>query len=154
MPTAAIALGSNLGNRESNLRDALHRLGQLPATRLLRASDLIETKAVDSPAEAGDFLNGAALVETELSARELLDSLLRIERELGRQRSVRNAPRTVDLDLLLYGDEVIDEPGLQVPHPRMHERAFVLWPLLQIAPKIKDPRTGEPVAEAYARLAS
>jgi 2-amino-4-hydroxy-6-hydroxymethyldihydropteridine diphosphokinase len=93
-----------------------------------------------------------ALLETTLTPGELLAVLLDVERNLGRERGERNAPRTLDLDLLLYGDRVIDQPGLQVPHPRMHERTFVLWPLLQVAPKAADPRTGEPYAEAYHRL--
>lgn len=152
MTTAAIALGSNLGDRQANLRAALARLGGLPGTRLLRASDFMENPAVDSPDGAGDFLNAAALLETELPAKALMESLLVIERELGRRRDVPNAPRTIDLDLLLYGEQIIDEETLKVPHPRMHQREFVLWPLLQIAPKAKDPRTGEHWAETYHRL--
>ncbi|MBZ0137260.1 MAG: 2-amino-4-hydroxy-6-hydroxymethyldihydropteridine diphosphokinase [Planctomycetes bacterium] len=155
MPAEAyIALGSNLGDREVNLREALKRVGALPRTKLLRESSLIETAPVDSPDGAGTFLNGVAQIETNLSPRELLEALLDIEKQLGRDRAgqPRNAPRTLDLDLLLYGTQIIDEPGLQVPHPRMHEREFVLWPLLQIASRLADPRTGEPYAEAYARL--
>jgi 2-amino-4-hydroxy-6-hydroxymethyldihydropteridine diphosphokinase len=93
-----------------------------------------------------------ARLKTTLSARQLLNALLAVEQKLGRERSVKNAPRTLDLDLLLYADEVIDEPDLQVPHPRMHERFFVLWPLLQIDSRVRDPRTGDPFADAYARL--
>lgn len=152
MPTAAIALGSNLGDRQANLRAALERLAALPGTILLRASDFMENPAVDSPPGAGDFLNAAVLIETDLPVKALMESLLAIEQQLGRRRDAPNAPRTIDLDLLLYGDEMIDQPGLQVPHPRMHERKFVLWPLLQIAPKAKDPRTGEYWAEVYQRL--
>ncbi|MCB9936080.1 MAG: 2-amino-4-hydroxy-6-hydroxymethyldihydropteridine diphosphokinase [Planctomycetes bacterium] len=151
---AFIGLGSNLGNREANLREALDRLGALPGTRLVRESSLMETEPVDSPPGAGLFLNGVAWIETSLAPLELLESLLAIERDLGRDRKgqPRNAPRTIDLDLLLYGEQLIDRPELQVPHPRMHEREFVLWPLLQIASKLRDPRTGEPFADAYARL--
>ena len=155
MPAEAyIALGSNLGDRQVNLTEALKRIGTLPRTKLLRESSLIETEPVDSPEEAGAFLNGVALIETNLSPRELLDGLLDIERQLGRDRTgqPRNAPRTVDLDLLLYGSQVIDEAGLEVPHPRMHEREFVLWPLLQIASKLTDPRNGTPYAEHYQRI--
>ncbi|MBX3460938.1 MAG: 2-amino-4-hydroxy-6-hydroxymethyldihydropteridine diphosphokinase [Planctomycetes bacterium] len=152
MTSAAIALGSNLGDRQANLRAALARIAALPGTRLLRSSDFMENPAVDSPHGAGDFLNAAALIETDLPAKALMESLLAIERELGRRRDVPNAPRTIDLDLLLYGEQVIDEETLKVPHPRMHQRKFVLWPLLQIAPKAKDPRTGEYWAEAYHRL--
>lgn len=151
---AFVALGANLGDREANLREATRLLGELPASKLVRASNLIETEPVDSPEGAGSFLNGVVWLETTLSARELLEALLRIERDLGRDRrgQPRNAPRTLDLDLLLYGDEVIDEPDLAVPHPRMAEREFVLWPLLQIASKLRDPRTGELYADAYAKL--
>ena len=148
---AAIALGSNLGDRQAVIQEALRSIGQLPDTRLVRASDLMASAPVDSPQGAGEFLNSAALVETSLSARQLLDALLVIERSLGRQRTARNAPRTIDLDLLLYGSAIINEEGLQVPHPRMHEREFVLWPLLQIAPRVADPRNGEPYAAAYQR---
>ncbi|MCA8910079.1 MAG: 2-amino-4-hydroxy-6-hydroxymethyldihydropteridine diphosphokinase [Planctomycetes bacterium] len=151
---AYIALGSNLGDREANLREALRRLGELPGTELVRESSFMETEPVDSPEGAGMFLNGAAWLKTSLPPRGLLAALLEIERAMGRDRTgqPRNAPRTLDLDLLLYGDRIIEEEDLQVPHPRMHEREFVLWPLLQIASKLKDPRTGEPYAEAYARL--
>lgn len=151
---AFIGLGSNLGDREASLRAALDRLGALPGTRLVRESSLMETEPVDSPPGAGLFLNGVAWIETSLAPLELLEALLAIERELGRDRKgqPRNAPRTIDLDLLLYGEQVIDQPELQVPHPRMSEREFVLWPLLQIASKLRDPRTGEPFADAYARL--
>ncbi len=150
--TAAIAFGANLGDREANIREALRLLGQHDAIRVVRVSDLMENEAVDSPVQAPKFLNGVALLETTLAPRELLAVLLDVERRLGRERGERNAPRTLDLDLLLLGEQVIDEPGLEVPHPRMHERTFVLWPLLQVAPKAADPRTGEPFAEAYHRL--
>lgn len=153
---AFIALGSNLGDREANLREALERLGELPHTELLRESSFMETEPVDSPQGAGMFLNGAAWLKTSLPARELLNALLEIERNMGRDRAgqPRNASRTLDLDLLLYGDRIIEEEDLQVPHPRMLERDFVLWPLLQIASKLKDPRTGEPLATAYAQMKS
>lgn len=151
---AFIGLGSNLGNREANLRAALDRLAALPLTRLVRESSLMETEPVDSPPGAGLFLNGVAWIETSLVPLELLESLLAIERELGRDRQgqPRNAPRTIDLDLLLYGEQVINEPELQVPHPRMSEREFVLWPLLQIASKLTDPRDGTPYAEYFHKL--
>lgn len=155
MPAEAyIALGSNLGDREVNLTEALKQLSALPRTRLMRESSLIETAPVDSPEGAGAFLNGVAQVETNLSPRELLEALLDIEKQLGRDRAgqPRNAPRTIDLDLLLYGTQVINEPGLEVPHPRMHEREFVLWPLLQIASKLTDPRDGTPYADHYQKL--
>jgi len=150
--TAIIGLGSNLGDREGNIRRALDAIAALPGTRVLRESALMENPAVDSPPEAGDFLNGAACIETTLPAADLMQSMLKIETDLGRVREARNAPRVIDLDLLLYGDQALDEPGLEVPHPRMAEREFVLWPLLQIAPRAVNPRNGELYAEAYARL--
>ncbi|MCC6572559.1 MAG: 2-amino-4-hydroxy-6-hydroxymethyldihydropteridine diphosphokinase [Planctomycetes bacterium] len=151
--TAFIGLGSNLGDREKNLRDAYELLGKLPQTNGLRLSSLIETKPVDSPAGSPDFMNAVAKIETKLPPRDLLKALLGIEKQLGRDRSgVRNEPRTLDLDLLLYGDKVVNEPDLVVPHPRMHQREFVLWPLLQIDSRVRDPRTGDPFADAYQKL--
>jgi 2-amino-4-hydroxy-6-hydroxymethyldihydropteridine diphosphokinase len=150
--SAAIALGANLGERESNIREAIRLLNEHADIRVIRVSDLMENEAVDSPVEAPEFLNGVALLETTLAPHELLAVLLGVERKLGRERGERNAPRLLDLDVLLYGEQVIDEPSLEIPHPRMHERTFVLWPLLQVAPKAADPRTGEPWAEAYHRL--
>lgn len=149
---AFIGLGSNLGDREENLERALGYLRKIEGIKVERVSSFIETAPVDAPAGSGAFLNAVARLRTTLSARELLNALLAVEQKLGRERSVKNAPRTLDLDLLLYGDQLIDEPDLQVPHPRMHERFFVLWPLLQIDSRVRDPRTGEPFADAYARL--
>jgi 2-amino-4-hydroxy-6-hydroxymethyldihydropteridine diphosphokinase len=127
---AFVGLGSNLGDREATLARAIDELRRLPHTEVRAVSKLRDTAPVgylDQPR----FLNGAVELDTGLGARELLGELLRIERELGRDRaaSAPQGPRTVDLDLLLYGDEQIDEPGLQVPHPRLHERRFVLEPL-------------------------
>jgi 2-amino-4-hydroxy-6-hydroxymethyldihydropteridine diphosphokinase len=150
--TAFIALGSNLGEREENLERALGYLRKIEGIKVERVSSFIETAAVDAPAGSGAFLNAVARLNTTLSAQELLGALLAVEQKLGRERSIKNAPRTLDLDLLLYGDQVIDEPDLQIPHPRMHERFFVLWPLLQIDSRVRDPRTGEPFADAYERL--
>lgn len=131
---AFVGLGSNLGDREETIRRALARLADLGA---VRSSSLRETDPVgvtDQPR----FLNAAVELETELTARDLLARLLAIERELGRDRAVerRWGPRTIDLDLLLYGDDVIDEPGLAVPHPRLAERRFVLEPLHELDPKL------------------
>lgn len=155
MPAAYIGLGSNLGDRETYLQAALAALAALQGTRVVRVSSFVETNPVDSPAGSGLFLNAVARLETSLAPRELLRELLRIEAEQGRNRhgQQRNAPRTLDLDILLYADAVIDTDELKVPHPRMTERRFVLWPLLQIEPKARDPRTGEPLANALARLA-
>ena len=137
---AYVGLGSNLGGREATLREAVRRLGELDGIEVAAVSSFRETDPVgklDQPR----FVNGVAALETSLPARELLDCLLEVERALGRDRNVeeRWGPRTIDLDLLLYGDEAIDVPGLQVPHPRLTERAFVLEPLLELAPELRLP---------------
>jgi 2-amino-4-hydroxy-6-hydroxymethyldihydropteridine diphosphokinase len=154
MTRAFVGLGSNLGDRESNLRAAVGRLRRLPETEVRRVSTLRNTEPVgylDQPR----FLNGAAELETGLSARALLDALLALERALGRDRAASPplGPRTLDLDLLLYGDESIDEPGLQVPHPRLHERGFVLEPLAELDPELEVPGRG-PLRELLTRLDS
>jgi 2-amino-4-hydroxy-6-hydroxymethyldihydropteridine diphosphokinase len=134
--TAFVALGANLGDRLAAMRAAVGRLGL--CGEVLEASPVYETEPVgyrDQPA----FLNAVVKVDTALSPRALLDELLRIEAERGRVRTFRNAPRALDLDLLLYDELVIDEPGLTVPHPRLHERAFVLWPLADIAGAVVHP---------------
>ena len=148
MTVAYIGLGSNLGDREENLRSALARLAELGTAR---ASSFRETDPVgvtDQPR----FLNAAAELSTDLPARDLLRALLAIERDQGRDRSreIRWGPRPLDLDLLLYGDEVIDEPGLTVPHPRLAERRFVLEPLHELAPALVLP-DGTPVGDLLAR---
>ena len=140
MARAYVGLGSNLGDREATLRRALELLGERVV--VVAVSSFRETEPWgydDQPA----FLNAAAAVDTELSSRELLDALLEVERALGRTRdSPRYGPRTVDLDLLLYGDEVVDQPGLTVPHPRLHERRFVLEPLAELEPSLTVPGCG------------
>jgi 2-amino-4-hydroxy-6-hydroxymethyldihydropteridine diphosphokinase len=127
---AYVGLGANQGEREATIRRALDLLAADPGVEVAAVSTLRETDPVGY-ADQPRFLNGAAALETTLSARELLILLLAVERELGRDRSdeVRFGPRTIDLDLLLYGDQVVDEPGLTVPHPRLAERTFVLEPL-------------------------
>ncbi|MFC5568589.1 2-amino-4-hydroxy-6-hydroxymethyldihydropteridine diphosphokinase [Lysobacter yangpyeongensis] len=140
---ALIGLGGNLGDAAATLRQAFQALDALPHTRLLRASRLYRSRAwgrTDQP----DFINAVAMIETSLDARELLDAMLAIEHEAGRERSEddRWGPRTLDLDLLLYGDAVIDEPGLHVPHPRLHERSFALVPLVEVAPDAMIPGIG------------
>ena len=134
---AAVGLGGNLGDAAATLHEAMLALDGLPDTRLLRASRLYRTPAWGNIAQP-EFVNAAALLQTQLEARDLLDALLDIERIFGRDRGAgeRWGPRTLDLDLLLYGDATIDEPGLRVPHPHLHERAFALLPLAEIAPDL------------------
>jgi 2-amino-4-hydroxy-6-hydroxymethyldihydropteridine diphosphokinase len=137
---AYVGLGANLGDREAAIRRALELLGAESGIDVVAVSTLRETEPVgyaDQPA----FLNGAAALETDLSARALLDRLLAVEQELGRVRGVgpRFGPRTIDLDLLLYGAEVVDEPGLSVPHPRLAERRFALEPLYELDPGLSLP---------------
>ena len=149
MTGVAIALGSNLGDRALNLREALRRVGEFAS--VLRVSTFHETEPVGY-LEQGRFLNAAALVATDLEPRELLLRLLAVEREMGRARTFRNGPRIIDLDIVLWGARVIDEPGLTVPHPRMHSRAFVLAPLCEIAPDAVHPVLGQTVRQLAARL--
>ena len=137
---AYIGIGSNLGDAAGNVRQALLALEQLPASRVTGQSSLFRTAPVD--ADGDDYINAVARVVTDLSAEELLSALLTLEQNFGRERSYLNAPRTLDLDLLLYGDQVIASPTLTVPHPRMTTRAFVLIPLLQIDPFIHIPGQG------------
>jgi 2-amino-4-hydroxy-6-hydroxymethyldihydropteridine diphosphokinase len=147
----AIALGSNLGDREQLLRAALDAL----RTNIdgLHASTWHHTEPVGVGAQP-EFLNGAAVGRTVLSARALLNRLLDVERQFGRERPYPGAARTLDLDLILYGDQVLDEPGLIVPHPRFRERAFVLGPLAEIAGEWVDPVTGKRIGELYRELIS
>ncbi|HMI30080.1 MAG TPA: 2-amino-4-hydroxy-6-hydroxymethyldihydropteridine diphosphokinase [Gaiellaceae bacterium] len=154
MVRAFVGLGSNLGDREGTLRAAVGRLRSLSGTRVVGVSTLRNTEPVgyvDQPR----FLNGVVELDTELSARRLLGVLLELERDFGRDRSASapRGPRTLDLDLLLYGDEEIEEPGLEVPHPRLHERRFVLEPLAELDPALEVPGKG-PVQTLLARLDS
>lgn len=151
MPLVYIGLGANLGDRERTIRTALDRLDANPAVEILRVSSLRETEPVGY-ADQPRFLNGVAALETTLGPRELLDLMLAVERDLGRTREgPRFGPRTIDLDLLLHGQEVVDEPGLRVPHPRMAERAFVLEPLAELDPALQVPGRG-PVQALLAAL--
>lgn len=133
MTKAAIGIGSSLGEREATVRAALAELAALPATRLLAVSKLHETTPVGGVAK-NPFINACAVLETELSPHELLGHLKCIEDQHGRTRQVRWADRTLDLDLLFYGDLVLDDPTCTLPHPEMHRRVFVLLPLAEIAP--------------------
>jgi 2-amino-4-hydroxy-6-hydroxymethyldihydropteridine diphosphokinase len=139
----AIALGSNLGDRHHHLREAAAHLDRYLTN--LRLSAFHDTEPVGVGPQPR-FLNAAAVGDCALSAPDLLDTLLAIERAFGRERLYPGAPRTLDLDLILYGDAVIDEPGLVVPHPRFRERRFVLAPLAEIASDWRDPVTGKTIA--------
>ena len=143
MAKAFVGIGSNLGEPERQIAAALELLRAVDGIDVVAVSSLRETEPVgylDQP----NFLNGAAALETELSPRELLDRLLAIELQLGRERGTgpRFGPRTIDLDLLLYGDETVDEPGLTVPHPRLAERRFALEPLAELDPALEVPGQG------------
>jgi 2-amino-4-hydroxy-6-hydroxymethyldihydropteridine diphosphokinase len=148
--TTAIALGSNLGNREAHLEFAFSRLRALLSN--LRVSSVRETAPVGVSVEQPWFLNAVAVGDTNLSERQLLNVLLAIERQRGRERPCTGAARTLDLDLILFGGAVRDEPGLILPHPRFRERRFVLEPLAEIAPGLRDPVTGQTVEELFTRL--
>jgi 2-amino-4-hydroxy-6-hydroxymethyldihydropteridine diphosphokinase len=153
VPRAYVGLGANLGDREASLRAAVDRLAEAPGIEVVAVSSFRETDPVgylDQPR----FLNGAVALETELPPRELLETLLEIERSLGRTREGRRfGPRTIDLDLLVYGDRTVDEDGLQVPHPRLQERAFALEPLLELEPGLVVPGLG-PLEAALRKLQS
>jgi len=140
---AFVGLGGNVGDVAEAFASAAARIDELPGTQLLRVSRRYRTPAWGMAAQP-DFLNAVAMLETSLPARELLDALLVIERAHGRDRTreTRWGPRTLDLDLLLYGDETIDETGLRVPHPHLHERGFALRPLLELAPDASIPGHG------------
>jgi 2-amino-4-hydroxy-6-hydroxymethyldihydropteridine diphosphokinase len=146
---AYLALGSNIGDRLQNLRTATAALP--PQVIVWRASTIYETApwgVLDQP----DFLNQALEVETQLAPDELLAHLKEIEAILGREQTIRYGPRRIDLDILFYDDLVLDKAGLQVPHPRLHERTFVLVPLADLAPDLRHPQTGQTVQEMLAQL--
>ena len=133
MARAFIGVGSNLGDRESFIAEALRMLNETPGVKVLRSSRTYETEPEGGPAQ-GRYLNAVWDIETVLSCPELLQELLRIEKILGRKRTVRNAPRTVDLDILFYENQIHRSAGLTVPHPRLHERRFVLRPMADLEP--------------------
>jgi 2-amino-4-hydroxy-6-hydroxymethyldihydropteridine diphosphokinase len=148
---AYVALGSNLGDRRAFLEGALAALDESGGVRVLACSRFYETEPVGPPPQ-GPYLNAVARLETELAPAALLSLLLELEARAGRERgAVRNAPRTLDLDLLLHGRTCVEEDGLELPHPRMHERAFVLEPLCEIAPDLVHPRLRETIRTLAAR---
>ena len=137
-----IGVGSNLGQRQEQLEEGLKRLSEVTGIEVLRTSSVYETKPVGGPPQ-GDYLNAVWEVETSLSPKALLKELLLVEAQMGRIRGEANASRTLDLDILIYDDLMIREPGLEVPHPRLHERLFVLKPFCEIAPETIHPEKKE-----------
>jgi 2-amino-4-hydroxy-6-hydroxymethyldihydropteridine diphosphokinase len=137
---AYVGLGANLGDARATLRQAVSALAGLPGSQMHACSSLYRSAPLD--AQGPDFLNAAVALRTRLDAQSLLRHLLAIEQRHGRERPYRNAPRTLDLDLLLHGDSVVEAPGLTLPHPRMHLRAFVLAPLLELDPRARVPGQG------------
>jgi len=148
---SAIALGSNLGNSLETLEGALDALRDAPGITVETYSSWYRTAPVGGPSQP-DYLNGCALVQTTLEPHDLLATILGIETTFGRVRQVHWGPRTLDLDLLLYGDRIIDTPTLEVPHPRMSQRAFVLMPLAEIAPDWIDPVSGQTIGHLLDRV--
>lgn len=155
MPIAYIGLGANIVSPAGLPRDTLiAAAGRLGALGGIAARSQLYSTAPVGFADQPRFVNAVVALETDLAPRELLHALLEIEREFGRDRAaaIANGPRTLDLDILLYGNEIIHEPGLEIPHPRLAERAFVLVPLNEIAPHARDPRTGASMAQWLQRL--
>lgn len=146
MSIAYIGLGSNLGNRETNLMDSIERLNKASKVRITKSSSFYETIPVGGPPQP-NFLNGALKIETSLLPRILLIKLQSIENSLGRNRIVKWGPRTIDMDILLFEDSIIDDHNLKIPHPLMHTRKFVLDPLAEIAPDLKHPIFNKTIIE-------
>lgn len=152
MVISYIAVGSNLGDREYYIRSALRKIRQLPETKLRKVSSLIETEPEGGPSGQGRYLNGVVEISTGLFPYRLLQELQKIEAELGRIRSCCNAPRQIDLDILTYGEAIISEEALKIPHPRMAARLFVLEPLKEIAPDLAL-KMRKPLKKGRRRLA-
>ncbi len=147
--TAYLSLGSNVGDRAQNLREALARLREVGD--VVEVSSLYETEPVEFTEQAW-FLNCAVALKTDLEPQELMARLLGIEREMGRERTVKKGPRTIDIDLLLFGDKVLSTPELTIPHPAMHQRRFVLEPMAELAPGVRHPVLKKTVAELLSGL--
>jgi 2-amino-4-hydroxy-6-hydroxymethyldihydropteridine diphosphokinase len=152
MTQCLIAIGSNLGDRILHLRHAVARLRDLDSVAVTALSPIYETTPVGGPEKQGPYLNAAIAVETQLSAGALLRELHAIETERSRERSIRWGARTLDLDLLTFGAEIVDRPELTIPHPRMHERRFVMVPVCDIAPELVHPRLGLSMSKLLASL--
>lgn len=151
MARVLIGFGGNLGDRAARIDEMLRRLRAVAGVRVVACSSLYETAPVGGP-EQGAFLNGALTAECDLTPEALRAALHGVEHALGRERTVRWGPRTMDLDILLFGERVVDTPALRIPHPRMRERAFVLVPAAEVAGEMVDPETGETVARLLERL--
>src|SRR5215216_5746458 len=152
MPTCLLGLGSNLGDREATLRAALAEITALPDVQLVQHSKWYRSQSVGGPTDQGEFLNAAARIETTLAPLILLDELGQIESRLGRQPAERWSPRTLDIDILLYGNEVAETAMVTLPHPRMSFRRFVLEPAAEIAPRMLHPTIGWPVERLLLHL--
>ena len=152
MTGCLIGIGSNLGDRAATIRSAIDELAAHPQIKFLAGSALHATDPVGGPSGQGEFLNAALRIDTSLTPDSLMDLLFATEGKLGRIRTIHWGPRTIDLDLLLYGEQVIDQPGLQVPHPRLHERRFVLVPAAEIAGEMVHPTLHCTIKELLAKL--
>ncbi|MEZ6195690.1 MAG: 2-amino-4-hydroxy-6-hydroxymethyldihydropteridine diphosphokinase [Planctomycetota bacterium] len=150
--TVLVSMGSNLGDRVGHLRFAVAALATRPGLEIVAVSPLFETEAWGGPEGQGAYLNGAVALRCTLEPRELLDLLQDLERRRGRERGERNGPRTLDLDILIFGERRLREPALGVPHPRMLDRAFVLAPAAAVAPDLRHPEAGRTLSELAARV--
>lgn len=151
MERVYLGVGSNLGDRAAYLHQAQSLVARLPESRLLRSSTVYETDPVGGPPQ-GKYLNAVWELETSLTPRKLKDQLREIEKQLGRKPSNPNAPRQIDLDILFYGDWIVKENDLRIPHPRLHERAFVLRPLLELAPEKLHPESKKSVEQLLREI--